>query len=90
MPDKTPKALIDTMSSKLDAAITSVLTPFSPYPICFNRNRFGTKTAGLTADKTNLIQIKQKYGFYKIPNCKVRIWNVSGWHVCIGKYILRL
>jgi len=64
MPDKTPKALIDTMSSKLDAAITSVLTPFfSPYPIRFNRNRLGTKTAGLTADKTNLIQIKQKYDF---------------------------
>lgn len=54
MPNKTPNALIDTMSSRLDAAITIVFTPFSPYPKRFNRNRLGTSTAGLTADKVNL------------------------------------
>lgn len=50
-----PKALMDTASSRLDAAINSVLIPFtSPYPMRFNRKRLGTNTAGLTADKVNL------------------------------------
>ena len=46
---------MDTASSKLEAAINSVLIPFSsPYPKRFSRNRLGTNTAGLTADKVNL------------------------------------
>lgn len=54
-PNKIPKALIDTASSKLEAAINSVLIPFtSPYPKRLSRNRLGTNTAGLTADKVNL------------------------------------
>lgn len=46
---------MDTMSSRLEAAISNVLTPFiSPYPKRLSRNRLGTSTAGLTADNVNL------------------------------------
>lgn len=46
---------MDTMSSRLEAAISRVLTPFiSPYPKRFIRYRLGTSTAGLTADNVNL------------------------------------
>lgn len=54
-PNKIPNTLIDTASSKLEAAINNVLIPFtSPYPKRLSRNRLGTNTAGLTADKVNL------------------------------------
>jgi len=68
---------MDTASSKLEAAINSVLIPFiSPYPKRFSWNRLGTNTAGLTADKVNLkidklicnVKKQEKYIYKYIVN----------------------
>lgn len=77
-----PKALMDTMSSRLEAAISNVLTPFSsPYPKRLSRNRLGTSTAGLTADNVNLWNDNEWLSWMWVVT-RLRIYKIIAW---IGK-----
>lgn len=51
----TPKAEIQNMSSKLQAAIINVIIPFSsPRPFCLKSSNAGNMTAELTGLKMHL------------------------------------
>lgn len=61
-PITTPNKAMQTMSLKVDAAMTIVCTPlFVPYPSSCSSNRHGIITAGETAAKSNLKHMPETF-----------------------------
>jgi hypothetical protein len=65
----TPKAEMQNISSKLHAAITSVMIPLSsPRPLCLKSNSAGRMTAELTGLKMHLCRPRTKHMFFRDCN----------------------
>lgn len=69
---------METVSSKLEAAINKVFMPFtSPKPKRFSRKRLGTNTAGLTADNVNLSNEHKQYNLLCDTVIYTKMYNIS-------------